>query len=592
MNISLIESLESRRLLSSTAIPDAAGVTSDSESLSTVQVQLILAQAISQARPGQAAVVVDREGTVLGTLAGKNVGTGEAGQEILFDATARARTAAAFESDGEAFSSRTARFIIQNNFPPGVENTPGGPLYGVEFSSLGNSDILLNSQSPAISGDPGGIPLYIDGIAVGAIGVAGDGHDIAATQGLLPNPKDPPPAYNPDPKGKYFKGTEEPDFDEAVAQAGAKGFMPPPAIRANNVFINGLALPFTAEPPAHKLAFQPFQTLINSGAAVQNGTIIPGEPEVVDTDANTINTFGSAGTLRDRSKYVIDPATHLPTTTLQTNPQNADDVVDALDGISDGLTITDVDTIIKQAVETALKTRAGIRRQTGGGTPADIQIAVVDTEGNVLGAFRMADATNFSYDVAVQKARTANFFSDDTHAFSTRAIGFMSQKFFPLASDDDRLPGPLFNLQNKLDQVNMSDGQTTSYLLDGLQTPIPRAGDSAASLADGITIFPGGIPLYKDGHIVGAIGVSGDGVDQDDFMSYGGTAGFRPPTSIRSDELPPSSIVSFIQSHANDITTALGLSSTYHPNIASLATGVAKVRLPYVKFPRRPLVTD
>ena len=43
----------------------------------------------------------------------------------------------------------------------------------------------------------------------------------------------------------------------------------------------------------------------------------------------------------------------------------------------------------------------------------------------------MNDGTNFSYDVAVQKARTAAFFSDDTHAFSTRAIGFMAQKNFP-----------------------------------------------------------------------------------------------------------------------------------------------------------------
>jgi len=36
---------------------------------------------------------------------------------------------------------------------------------------------------------------------------------------------------------------------------------------------------------------------------------------------------------------------------------------------------------------------------------------------------------------------------------------------------------------------------------------------------NGFTIFPGGIPLYKNGILVGAIGVSGDGVDQDDYIA-------------------------------------------------------------------------
>jgi uncharacterized protein GlcG (DUF336 family) len=35
-------------------------------------------------------------------------------------------------------------------------------------------------------------------------------------------------------------------------------------------------------------------------------------------------------------------------------------------------------------------------------------------------------------------------------------------------------------------------------------------------------IFPGSVPLYKNGVLVGGIGVSGDGVDQDDLVSYMG----------------------------------------------------------------------
>ena len=54
-------------------------------------------------------------------------------------------------------------------------------------------------------------------------------------------------------------------------------------------------------------------------------------------------------------------------------------------------------------------------------------------------------------------------------------------------------------------------------------------------------------------HLIGAIGVSGDGVDQDDLISASGTAGFQPSTSIRADSF-----------------TYLG------------------ARLPYANFPRAP----
>ena len=75
----------------------------------------------------------------------------------------RARTGAFFESREDAFSTRTARFIIQDNFPHPVPNTMAGPLYGVQFSTLPFSDHSFNSNGtvtgPAISGDPGGLPM-------------------------------------------------------------------------------------------------------------------------------------------------------------------------------------------------------------------------------------------------------------------------------------------------------------------------------------------------------------------------------------------------------------------------------------------------
>jgi len=54
-------------------------------------------------------------------------------------------------------------------------------------------------------------------------------------------------------------------------------------------------------------------------------------------------------------------------------------------------------------------------------------------------------------------------------------------------------------------------------------------------LPNGITIFPGGFPLYRNGVMIGAIGISGDGVDQDDIVGASGTHDFLAPMPIRSD---------------------------------------------------------
>ncbi len=55
-------------------------------------------------------------------------------------------------------------------------------------------------------------------------------------------------------------------------------------------------------------------------------------------------------------------------------------------------------------------------------------------------------------------------------------------------------------------------------------------------MPNGITIFPGGFPLYRNGQLIGAIGISGDGVDQDDIVGASGTSNFLPPDPIRADQ--------------------------------------------------------
>ena len=149
----------------------------------------------------------------------------------------------------------------------------------------------------------------------------------------------------------------------------------------------------------------------------------------------------------------------------------------------------------------------------------------------------------FSWDVSVQKARTAVFFSNKKLAQSCRTVGFLAQRFYPPGLDGRRY-GPYFGFQEAV-------SLRTRPLADQRRGAPPFPGNP--NLSNGITIFPGGFPLYRRGELVGAIGVSGDGVDQDDLIAASGCAKFLAPTRIRADRF------------------------TYRG-----------ARLPYAKFPRNP----
>ena len=54
---------------------------------------------------------------------------------------------------------------------------------------------------------------------------------------------------------------------------------------------------------------------------------------------------------------------------------------------------------------------------------------------------------------------------------------------------------------------------------------------------DGITAFPGSTPLYRNGVLIGGLGISGDGVDQDDYVTNAGASAFLPAPAIRCDQI-------------------------------------------------------
>ena len=77
--------------------------------------------------------------------------------------------------------------------------------------------------------------------------------------------------------------------------------------------------------------------------------------------------------------------------------------------VAGGLTRADVRQIVDRANARANVTRAMIRLPLT--LPTSMVIAVTDRTGRVLAAYRMADATIFSFDVATSKARNSYYFS-------------------------------------------------------------------------------------------------------------------------------------------------------------------------------------
>ena len=606
------------------------------QTLTAGEVDALLKRAAAASASSDAIIaVVDRNGRILGVRTESGVSpliTGDA-ERLVFavdGAVSLARTGAFFGNNQAPLTSRTVQFIsqstitqrevesdpnitdpnsvfrgpgfvspvgIKGHFPPGIAFTPQVDLFGIEHTNRdgtyhpgadrikGTADdvrlrqrfnidpafvppgqqlyppdsygfetkLLPGAQNRGIGTLPGGVPVFKNGQVVGGIGVFYPGTTGFATaeNSALDS------AFNPALPDRSIEA-EWVAFAAvggyaAAAPIGDLGGVPLPGgfgLPFGRIDLNGITLDLVG--PGGP---QPgLDTILSVGGAVGRGSPFDGVDRPVTAGGDGQPNTADDVTRRDGAAV----------------PQGW--LVTPHDGV--GITAAQATQIINQGIVQANRTRAAIRLPAGSRTR--MVFAVTDLTGEVVGLYRMPDATIFSIDVAVAKARNVAYYANPGllqpadgvpgvppgTAFTNRTVRYVSLPFFPEGIDGSP-PGPFSQL---------TDGGADSNFARTVGVPLPASAyrsvlgydsfnpqtnfrDPANVLnQNGVVFFPGSAPLYGGPVLLGGFGVSGDGVDQDDVVTDGGSVGFGvPPTTLRADDV-----------------------------------FYAGVRLPYQKFPRNP----
>ena len=472
----------------------------------------------------------------------------------------------------------------------------------VNFVAAADGDnqrpIAPRASPLGLAADPGGLPLYKGGVPVGGIGVLSDGiygidrnlFDVDST-GVSSNDEaialagtngfSAPSDRRADRitvDGKTLRFSDNETFDLQSSPANAPAFQE--AVGVGFLVDTGVR--------AAQTAFFDGSAGVQAGQAF--GTAASG---VMAASAATFNNAGYGTALAARDAFVLTDAAG-----------NA--VYEPRAGNANGgqsITAAEATQLVLSALDSANATRAQIRRPVNSQMRATVSL--VDFNGRILALARTRDGPMFGTDVSLQKARTATFFSRTTAAaqlqgatvpagiaglglnadtfarrvrlaqgtdgnqnhtaigesalqngiaFADRSGGNISRPSFP-DGVSGRLPGPF---SNPIGQWSpFATGLQLELVLPDIELILfgaaPGAADfqscdrtAVAGLDNGIQIFPGSVPVFKNGQLVGGLGVSGDGIDQDDMTAFLGThnAGVilasglgNAPAEIRADTI-------------------------------------------------------
>ncbi len=527
-------------------------------------------------------------------------------------AIAKAMTGAYLSSEGNAFSTRTASQIVQEHFNPGERFQPGGPLFGVQFSQLACSDFVQafngigTSAGPhrsplGLSADPGGFPLYKDGTVVGGVGVLADGVygvdrlitdsdrnademiAYAATFGFAAPQDRRGDQITVEGKALRFSDVGFPDLQSDPA--AAPGFASLSAGTGGLIGVAGYTDGIVRD--GTQFGQNP------SGIAADNANLFPGldafvfvdsvgtprYPPMAGTDGamlsvavlslNEVTTIlGNALDIANRARAQIRRPLGSPARVTISVVDTNGEILGMVRGRD--APVFGADVSLQKARTAALFSSPNAAAFLAG-LPEVSYVTTSDAGPSFSSPVQIS-----SYVSAVQ-----DFLGDPTaltngqFAFSDRAGGNLSRPFYPDGIDINAA-GPLSKPQGLWSpfstglQLDLAYNAILQHVLfaagvPGVDVTPGCAGvelvDSATfafaqtvtdnRAGNGLQIFPGSVPIFRNDTLVGGIGVSGDGVDQDDMVAFLGlhNAGIElgngignAPIDRRADNLTPQGI--------------------------------------------------
>jgi len=464
---------------------------------------------------------------------------------------------------------------VGGEFPPGILRTPLVDLFAIEHTNrtsiVVDGQVITNrasygQQSGTLPGSigrgiatlPGGIGIYRAGTdeVIGGLGVFFPGIDGSAAfeQGFVPVPSQSRTDRLNAPRALEAEAIALKTLLPVAIPGTVTPLTAPLAVSLAPAVILGRAGGVGGAVPLSLPQAQHLVNRVNAAARINLGGIAlqsfgpQAGPLGVQTLFSIIVTRGN-GTVNG-----VDRQVFVGGQTLLAGKAPADGWLVAPKAGA-ALSAADVKRIVDQGVAEAVNTRAQIRVQP---TFAKMVLAVADLDGGVLGLFRMPDATVFSIDVAVAKSRNMAYYASANlqpqdrvagippgTAFTNRTVRYLAVPKYP-SGNATGAPAP-FSILNEpgidpatglnVGAPKPASSFTTVLGFDAFNpgrnfscpfTVMPKANQN------GVVFFPGSSAAYLGTTLVGGFGVSGDGVDQDDVVTYYGIAGFAAPEPIQA----------------------------------------------------------